>query len=122
MAVPVGGVAYLKVGGRQVSLRGSITVRVGGPVRTVVLGADRSVHGHTEAWSAWGFDIEITDYGDLALQDIQAITDETVTLELGNGKTYVLSGAFYAGEMSLNASEGTAPIKFDAIDGRELLA
>lgn len=119
-AETIGGVVYMRRGDRQLSCKGNITIRLGGRNRTAVTTADERVAGFTSQWVAPGFDMDIVDFGDLSLKDIQAIENEPLTIELGNGKAYILADAFYVGEASLNAIDGMFAAKFDGVDIQEI--
>lgn len=117
----VGGVAFLKVDGAQYLLRGELIVSIDPFVRTGVAGQD-SVHGYTEAPRVPFISATLTDTGGLSLQQLQRITCSTVTVELNNGKVYILRDAWTAEARELNTTEGSMAVRFEGMAGEELLA
>ena len=107
------GVILLKVGGVQLDAKGNFTYNLGAPKREAIIGAD-GVHGYKETPQVPFIEGEITDRRDLSLADLAAIDGETVTLELNNGKTVVLSQAWYAGEGTGNTEEANIAIRFES--------
>ena len=117
----LGGTAFLKVDGTQYLLRGNFKVYPNLKERTGVAGAD-GVHGYTEKFNVPSIEGDITDTGGLSIQGLQNITNSTITLELVNGKNYILNGAWYSGQANLDAVAGTLPVKFEGLDCSEVLA
>jgi hypothetical protein len=58
----------------------------------------------------------------LSLQRLRAFCNSTVTVELLNGKTYVLANAWTSEALELNAVDGTVSVTFQGLVGREMLA
>jgi hypothetical protein len=56
---------------------------------------------------------EIVDNSTLDMADLYAADDDTITLELGNGKMVVLRNSWYAGDGAANANEGKIPVRFE---------
>jgi hypothetical protein len=108
----VGGVVFFKVNGNQYRCRGDVKIRWGGNVREDVTGADGQDHGWLEKPTPSGFDLTLTDSGDLSLATLMAITGATATLELNTGKVYVTENTRQVGELEHDAMEGKIPIKF----------
>lgn len=117
----LGGTAFLKVDGTQYLLRGNFKVYPNNKERTGVAGAD-GVHGYTEKYDVPSIEGDISDTGGLSIQGLLNITNSTVTLELVNGKTYMLSNAWYAGQANLNGVDGSLPVKFEGLRCAEVLA
>lgn len=109
----VGGIIFLKIDGNQQSAKGNFTYNLGAPMREAVVGADR-VHGYKETPQVAFVEGEITDNADLDLQTLVQTDDATVTLELANGKVFVLSHAWYANEGTGNTEEGNIPVRFES--------
>jgi hypothetical protein len=119
MANRIAGVCYLKVDGAQYALRGNLSVAPARTVRTGVAGQD-GVHGFTEAPTVPYIEGDISDLGSLSLQRLHAVNEATVTVELANGKVYLLRQAWFAGELVLNAADGTVPIRFEGMSCEEI--
>jgi len=117
----IGGVAYLKVDGEQVALRGALTISFFPFERTGVAGMD-GVHGYTQAPRAPTMTADLTDIGGLSLTKLQSICNSTITAELLNGKTYVLANAWVSGTPELDATDGTVSVTFEGMTGREMMA
>lgn len=107
------GTIFFKVGGRQLDAKGNFTYNLGNPKREAIIGAD-GVHGYKETVQTAFIEGEITDSADLKLADLTNIDSETITLELGNGKTVVLSQAWFAGEGTGNTEEANISVRFES--------
>ena len=107
----IAGILYLKVDGRQYSLRGSVNISPHSRTNTPVTGQD-GFHGHIEREVAPTIEAEISDRGDLSIMALQSITAATITAELVNGKTYILNEACFEGPAVLNGTEGNLTVKF----------
>ena len=55
---------------------------------------------------------EVQDRSDFDVEKFCSIDDATITLDLGNGKTYVFYNCFYCGETNLGQKEGNLKFKF----------
>ena len=64
----------------------------------------------------------ISDDGTLSLQDLVAMVNETVTIELDNGNTCIYQRAWYSGLVHLDTGEGQIGVKFEALTAYEDLA
>jgi len=116
----IGGVAYLKVDGTQYALKGNLTVSLDAFERTGVAGMD-GVHGYTEQPRVPSIEADLTDIGGLSMQQLRAVCNATVTVELRNGKTYILRNAWTSTAAELNGVEGSATVKWEGMQGEELL-
>jgi len=117
----IAGTAYLKADGAQYDLRGNMTVSVGGFQRETVTGQD-GVHGFSQMPKAPFIEADLSDSGGLSLEQIGAITDATITVELINGKVYALQEAWCMGTPELNTAEGSMTVRFEAKRGQEIAA
>lgn len=114
-----GGTIYLKVNGTLYDAKGNFTYSLGGTKKEAIVGADR-VHGYKETPQVPYIEGEITDRADLSLSALQALADETVTVELANGKVFVLRNAWYAGEAKGQTEEGNIDVRFEGMSGEEI--
>lgn len=112
------GTIFLKIDGVQQEAKGDFSYDIGSPKREAIVGAD-TVHGYKETPKVAFIEGAITDRRDLNLKTLQVLDGVTVTLELANGKTIVLSNAWYAGEGQVKTSEGEIPVRFEAAKGEE---
>jgi len=117
----VGGVAYIKVDGTQYLLRGDLTVSPDMFERKGVAGQD-GIHGYTETPRMPTIKATLTDIGGLSLEAFQHMTAVTVTVELNNGKVYVLRDAWTSAARELNTSEGSLDVTWEGMSCEELLA
>ncbi len=115
----IAGVAFVKYDGRQLPVRGSWKVNFNKLTREGISGQDR-VHGYKEMPGIPSFEGEISTTADISLPELLAIKDATVTLELANGKTYVLRNAWTSGEYSVETEEGKLSVKFEGMDIDEI--
>lgn len=113
------GIIYLKVSGRTHDVKGSFTYNIGQPKREGIVGHD-GVHGFKELPQIPFIEGEITDASDLDLKSILNYEDETVTLELNNGKTIVLSNAWFAGDGNVSTEDGNIAVRFEGKSGKEI--
>lgn len=117
----IAGIAYLKANGKQYNLRGNLNISIGQFQRETVTGQD-GVHGYTEMPKAAFIEAELSDSGELSLEEIGAITDATITAELINGKVYLLQQAWCMMPPDLNAADGSMTVRFEAKRGQEITA
>lgn len=118
---PVAGVCYVKIDGTQYALRAALKVNLTMFMREGVAGQD-GIHGFKETPMIPSIEAEFTDLGNLSVKALLAISNATVTAELANGKTYILSEAWYAGEASIETTDGKIPAKFEGRDILEVTA
>jgi hypothetical protein len=115
----VGGIAYLKVDGDQYPLRGNFTVSPLTSERNGVAGQDY-VHGYTETPRVPFIEGDVTLVPELSVEDLGDVVDATVTAELANGSTYVLTEAWTRRAFELNAAEGMVRVRFEGVECYEL--
>ncbi|WP_303674780.1 phage tail tube protein [Vampirovibrio chlorellavorus] len=116
----VGGTAYIKVDGQQYALKGSLKI-TGDKVREGVAGQD-GVHGYLERHQVPAIEATFTDMDGLRKDDLEAIVDSSITVELINGKAYVLRNAWFAGLFELETEEGEVAVKFEGMKLEEIKA
>lgn len=107
---PIAGIAYLTAGGKQLALRGNLVVSPFSEEKTMVAGQD-GVHGHTVMPRVPWIEGDFSDIN-LSFEELQAMSAETVTAELVNGKVYVGRECIVEGAPDLNTQEGTAKIRW----------
>ena len=117
----IAGVAYIFVDGRQYPLRGDLTVSIDTIEREGVAGMD-GVHGFTETPRVPFIEGAISDLGGLSLIVLQDMCDVTVTVELANGKVYILRNAWTSTAREFDAAEGQATVRFEGMSAEELMA
>lgn len=115
----VSGIAFLKVNGQQYDLKGKWKYMVNKVKREPIVGQD-GVHGYKEMPEAPYISGDLTDMPGTKVKRLEGITDATITLELANGKTVLLSNAFWVDSSEVDTEEGTYPCKFVGLNGEEL--
>lgn len=115
----VGGTAYLKTNGQQYKLRGNLTYFAGSLEREDVVGMD-GVHGYKEMPKAPFVQADLTDAPNLDAKQFETMTDVTVSIQLGNGKQFILSNAWCTQAPEMDASEGQGTVRFVGLRGEVL--
>lgn len=113
------GIVYLKVNGEIQDAKGNFNYNLGKPKREAIVGAD-TVHGYKETPQVSFIEGEITDRGSLNLEALVTMDGATVTLELSNGKVFVLRDAWYAGEGTVGTEEANIQVRFEGKSGEEI--
>ena len=110
-AVTTGGIASIKIDGVQYFLRGSLKIKPGTVKNTGIVNQDGTLVKTTTA-AAGMMSMNLSDYGKLSIVALTQISNSTIQANLTNGKSYVLTGAFYVDESELNTEDGSFPINF----------
>lgn len=116
MAQKVAGTCYIKVDGEQLEVSGGIEVPLSDTQRETVMGLN-GVAGFKEIARAPSLKLSAIMVPGFPLERLTTGTDMTITAELANGMTYVLSGAYLIGEPSANPEDGTAELEFNGTKG-----
>lgn len=117
--MPKTGKIFFKVGGTRYAAKGSFTYNLGIDKQEGEIGHDGAASIKVLPQLA-RIEGEITDRLDLDLKAFCSIVDETVTLELTNGKTIVLNEAWYAGDGDGQTESGNIQALFQAESGEEI--
>lgn len=115
----LGGVINFTCDGVPYFIRGNMKVTLGGVKREAVVGQD-GVHGYTEMPISPSIEGEFTTRPGLSIARMQDITNSTITAQLANGSTYVLTQAWTEAAYEIETAEGKFNAKFCGMDGREL--
>jgi Phage tail tube protein len=110
----VAGDCFVKFDGRQLSVRGSVTISPNTRTRTGVAGLD-GVHGFRSENRVPYIEVEATNRKEVPLTDLAKVVDSTVTAELETGEVWVLRNAWQAADLELAAAEGTVTIRFEGL-------
>lgn len=114
------GVLYLKKDSQLLDVKGSFTYNLGANKKEGILGHD-GVHGYKSLPQIPFIEGTITDRSDLDVKnDILEVSDSTITLELANGKTFVLRDAWYAGDGNITTEEAEIEVRFEGLQGEEI--
>lgn len=101
----IGGTAYLKVDGQQFQLQGDLEIMPDDVEREGVAGQD-GPHGYLERPRVPQISGTFSDDPALTFAGIARMTDVTVTVELINGKVFILRNAWTAESRTLSTNEG----------------
>lgn len=107
----VAGILSFNVGGTRYNVGGDYTVMPLGEKREPLEGMDGSVGMKVER-KAPMIEGQIYDRSDLDVLTFLTAKGVNVTLELENGKAWVLRNAFYSGEGNINPGEATIDVRF----------
>lgn len=108
-----GGLLAVKIDGVTYSGIGNFTFNQGLRMNTALLGAT-GVDGYSSAPQAAFIAGEFRDGEDVDLEKLVQTDDATVTLELANGKTFVLANAWFEGEGTGNTEQGNFAVRFSS--------
>jgi hypothetical protein len=117
---PIAGTAYLKVDGNQLALKGNLTVSGSSVERTGIAGQDQ-VHGYQELPRVPYIEADVSTVPEqTTTEELELMTDVTVTADLVNGFTYVLRNAWVKGPIEINTHDGQYRIRFEGLDCDEM--
>ena len=119
MAQRIAGIAFFKVDGAMLPLRGNFTVSPSAVERTMLAGQDY-VHGYQELPRVPWIEGDVSTTPELNLEDLEAMVDVTVTAELANEKVYVLKQAACKSALENNAREGQVRVRFEGTTCEEI--
>jgi hypothetical protein len=119
MAQRIAGIAFLKVDGALYPLRGNFTVSPSALERAGIAGQDY-IHGYSELPRLPVISGDVSLDPLLSMDDVEAVTQATVTAELANGKTYVLREAWCTSALELNSREGQVRVTFQGVSCDEI--
>lgn len=115
------GTLFFRIDGAQQRLSGDFKVQPNLTENTGVAGPG-GVLGFTTKYVVPSIEGTIADSGGLSVKALANITDSTITCELVNGKSYVLSNAWWSGSSTVDVMEGKVPVKFEGLSCRELVS
>ncbi|MDR1946638.1 MAG: phage tail tube protein [Desulfovibrio sp.] len=107
------GRVFLKVDGAQYDAKGTFSYNIGQDKRDGIIGAD-GIHGYKETPQIPYIEGALTDRNELDLEALALADGVTVTLELVNGKTIVLSNAWFAGEGTVTTDEAEIAVRWES--------
>ena len=111
MAEKIAGTAFVKVDGDQLTLSGTLKVDPSEFEREGMVGLS-GVAGFNEKNVIPEVEIEIFVTSQTDLTKLKDLVDGSVTVELANGKVFVLRNAWLASRLPIDGAEGKLPIKF----------
>jgi uncharacterized protein YlzI (FlbEa/FlbD family) len=115
------GIAYWSVDGKQLAVRGNLEVMPSRFERTGIAGQDR-VHGYSELPVVPYMAGDVSTLEGTVIEDIDAVTDSTITVEAANGSVFVLRNAWRAERSTVNTRDGQFHVRFEGMSCDELAA
>jgi len=116
----IAGYLTLQMNGEIYNAVGNFTYNIGSPKRETLVGPDR-IHGHKELPQVGYIEGEIRDSSDLDLATLTTITNATATLQLANGKTFLLKDAVYTADGNVQTEEANIQLRLEG-KGEEIPA
>jgi tricorn protease-like protein len=113
------GTISIAVNGEVLDAKGEFTYNLGTPIREPIVGADR-IHGFKETPGTPMLKGQVTDRRGLDVRKLANITDATITLVSGTGKTIVFRQAWSGGGFDISTSESAIDVTFYALDAQEV--
>jgi len=121
MAHRIAGIAFWMVDGVQLAVRGNLEVMPSRQERTGIAGQD-SIHGYSELPIVPFISGDVSTIEGTSVEDIDAVTDSTITAELANGTVFVLRNAWRAERSTVNTRDGQFNVRFEGMSCDELVA
>jgi hypothetical protein len=121
MAQRIAGTAFLKVDGNQYPLRGNFTVTPS-LIRRPGLPAQDYIHGYSELPRVPSIEGDVSTTPGLSIEDIDAMTNVTITAELANNSVYVLREGWCVSALAINARDGLVRVKWEGMSCDEIMA
>jgi hypothetical protein len=112
------GIAFMTVSGRRMRVVGQATYKVAKKNRETLKGQD-GVHGFKEMPEAGRISATIRDDAGLKLTTVNSWSDETVVLELANGKTIVGRNMWTTDTQEVETEEASYSLVFESNDVSE---
>lgn len=116
MARRIAGICYIKADSAQLEVQGGVECPVSETIRETVMGLSGPA-GYKETGRAPYIKVTAITTADFPRKTLAESTEMTITAELANGTTYVLSGAYLVGEPAINGDEGTTELEFNGTKG-----
>lgn len=110
------GIAYFNIDGNSYMLSGDLSYSPGSVKRESLVGQD-AVHGFSEVPRAPSISCTLRDAGNLTVADFNKMTNNTVTLELANGKTIIGRNLWTVEAAEVKTQDGTFEVKFEGFSG-----
>lgn len=117
MGKRIAGVCYIKVDGEQLEVKGGIECPLSSTTKEAQMGVNGTA-GYSEIAQRPYVKGSFFFGADFPIEKITTADDMTVTAELANGKTYVLSESWLEGEVPVKNDDGTTDLEFSGLDGQ----
>jgi len=119
MATPQNGVVAVRVNGDPIRIKGTVTYALGGKVREPVEGPT-GLAGFSVKGMAAFVEVVSVDADDVDLGQLQGLTEQTITVQLENGKTIVVNDASVVGLIEASTDEGEFTVRFVGPTAKEV--
>jgi Phage tail tube protein len=119
MAQRIAGIAFLKIDGNMLALRGNFTVSPSAVERNMLAGQD-GVHGFQELPRVPYIEADISTVPGLSLDDLESETNVTVVAQLANNMQYTLTAAVCKGGFEANTRDGQVRVRWEGITCEEI--
>ena len=113
------GTLHITIGGVRRDARGEFTYNIGAPKRTAMQNEAHETIGYMSEGQTPSIEGAITDQSDLVLSDLVNLDDETITLEMANGKVFTLHNAWFAGDGNVTTRESNIELRFEGRTAEE---
>jgi hypothetical protein len=118
MANRLAGIASLTVGGTSYPVVGKATYSPGTVTRETLTGQDQ-VHGYKEMPRAPFISATVRDAYGQSVASFNAMTDETVVLQLANGKTIIGQSKWTVETQDVDTEEASFDLRFEGLSVTE---
>ncbi|MGO3892461.1 MAG: phage tail tube protein [Paenalcaligenes sp.] len=112
MGQRIAGTVYVKVDGVQLTTTGAFSLPIGDVTRETLEPGYFSEKARVPYVKG-----DVLHTSDFPIDKITQGTDMTVTVELNNGRTYTLVGAYLVGESESNTEDGKVSLEFEGEKG-----
>ena len=112
MAGRIGGTLYLMINGTQYPARGSWEYSPTMSEKTGVAGQD-GVHGYTEKPAVPSMKGDVSDFGGISIQALQAMPVAVATLNLANGKVVTGVDGWVKGTITASTEDGKYSLEIE---------
>ncbi len=119
MSKRIAGKFELKSNGFELSCKGDFSCNLGADKREGMVDS-RKVIGYSAKPQVPFIEGSISDFDDFSVTDFLNTTGATITIKAGNGKTFMLEDAWYAGEGDISLEKGEVQCRFEGMDAEEM--
>lgn len=112
------GLAFLTVDGNVYLVAGDFTYSPTKVKRETLIGMDY-VHGYKESPNQCFISATLRDHGGLSVQEINDMTNVTVSVELANGKNVTGRNMWTVEAQEVKAEDGTIDVRFEGFEVEE---
>lgn len=117
MGKRIAGVCFIKVDGEQLEVKGGIECPLSETMKETQMGVNAPA-GYSETAQRPYIKGSFFFNEDFPIEKVTTGSEMTITAELANGKTYVLSEAWLEGEVPVKNDDGTTDLEFSGIKGQ----